>query len=47
LRLVASRQQASTARLLADRAIEQYGLDPTRIEIAAGTAPSLRVLAPE
>jgi hypothetical protein len=47
LRIVAPRAQASTARALADRAIEQYGLDPARIEVTTGTAASLRVLAPE
>jgi hypothetical protein len=47
LRVVAPRQQASTARALADRAIEQYGLDPARLEVTTGTTASLRVLAPE
>jgi hypothetical protein len=47
LRVIAPRQQAATARALADRAIEQYGLDPARLEFTTGTTASLRVLAPE
>ncbi|MBX7196244.1 MAG: hypothetical protein K1X94_29580, partial [Sandaracinaceae bacterium] len=47
LRLVGPRDRSAALRALADRAIEQYGLDASRLEITTGTSAALRVLAPE
>lgn len=40
------RDRAPLAEALVARAVELYGLDPTRVEITTGATPSLRVLSP-